>query len=66
MNYKVEFENNIPVRAILVAQIPITERAAFDQENGKSIIKYLFLEAENNHHAIYQAKKIVETVFRFN
>jgi hypothetical protein len=65
MNYKVEFENNTPTRAVWVAQIPTQERAEFDTVNGKTEIKYIFLEAENNKHALYQAKKIVETIFRF-
>jgi hypothetical protein len=65
MRYKVEFENNIPVRAILVNYVATNERAEFDIENGKTIIRYVLLEAENNKHALYQAKKIVETIFRF-
>lgn len=66
MKYKVEFENNEPVGAAMAMAVPDDEpRVAFDMHEGKTFIKHLYLEAENKENAISQAKKIIETIFRF-
>lgn len=67
MRYKVEFEHNVPVKAFAVRT---TDRGKdltdFGEENGKTVIKYLYVEAENEHDALSQAHRIVTTIFRFN
>lgn len=67
MRYKVHFENNIPVKALPVKNVDrgkdVTE---FGEENGKTVMKYLCVEAENETDAIKQAKRIAETIFKFD
>jgi hypothetical protein len=66
MRYKVEFDNNVPVRAIPVrAGNRINDLTDFGEVNGKACIKYLCVEAENEDDAIRQAQRIVATIFKF-
>lgn len=66
MKYKVEFENNEPVRADMAMAVADDEpRVAFDLQDGKTLIKHLYLEAENKENAISQARKIIQTIFKF-
>ena len=66
MKYKVDFEDNQPVRAAIAQAVADDEpRVAFDVQDGKTFIKHFYLEAENKENAIQQAKKIIETIFRF-
>ena len=66
MRYKVEFENNIPVKATLVK---FTDRSKdmtdFGEADGKATIKYLCVEAESESDAMKQAQRIVTTIFKF-
>jgi hypothetical protein len=66
MKYKVEFENNQPVRAAIAQALADNEqRVAFELNEGKTIIKHLYLEAESKENAIQQARQIIETIFKF-
>jgi hypothetical protein len=66
MRYKVEFENNQPVRAIPVhSGSRIADLTDFGEENGRSSVKFLYVDAESEHDAIQQAERIVTTIFRF-
>lgn len=65
MRYKVIFENNVPVTAIPVRVIDRKDITDFAEENGRTVIKYLCVEAENEKDAMQQAQRIVTTIFRF-
>jgi hypothetical protein len=66
MRYKVEFEDNIPIRAILIKMVNrINDITDFGEVNGRTVIKFLFVEAENEKDALQQAQRIVTTIFRF-
>ncbi len=65
MKYKVEFENNQPVRAAIVNFMADGEqRVAFETNDGKTTIKHLYLEAESKDNAIEQASEIIATIFK--
>jgi hypothetical protein len=66
MRYKVEFENNVPVRAVpLRTGNRVNDLTDFGEVNGKASIRYLCVEAENENDAIQQARRIVATIFKF-
>jgi hypothetical protein len=66
MRYKVEFENNVPVRAIAVRSANrIEDLTEFGEQNGKTCIIHLCVEAENEKDAMQQAQRIVTTIFKF-
>jgi hypothetical protein len=64
MGYKVEFEDNKAVRAILV-QNEINKRKfiEFSDEKDKVIIKSLYVEAADEANAILQAQQVVKTIW---
>lgn len=66
MRYKVEFENNVPVRAIAVrSNKKIDNLTDFDEAEGRSSVKFLYVDAENEQDAIHQAQRIATTIFKF-
>jgi hypothetical protein len=66
MKYKVEFENNIPVRAIVVRTTkPIANLTDFGEKDGKSSVEFLYVDAESEQDAIKQAQRIISTIFKF-
>lgn len=66
MRYKVEFVNNIPVKAHPVKSINRADNITeFGEQDGKICIKHLYVEAENEKDAMQQAQRIVTTIFRF-
>ncbi len=66
MKYKVEFENNMPVRAILVrSSNRIDNLTDFGEIDGKSSVKFLHVDAESESDALKQAQRIVTTIFKF-
>jgi hypothetical protein len=66
MRYKVEFENNVPVRAIPVRTANrIADLTEFGEKDGKTCLLYLCVEAENEKDAMQQAQRIVTTIFKF-
>lgn len=66
MKYRVDFKNNQPAHATLIsATVSVGQRAEFDIQEGKTIIKHLYLEADNPESAINQAKKILDRIFQF-
>jgi hypothetical protein len=66
MRYKVEFENNIPVHATKAQPgSRVDNLTDFGEVEGKSSVKFLYVEAENEHDALEQAQRIVRTIFKF-
>jgi hypothetical protein len=67
MKFRVDFENNLPAHATEIkgALNHNPHRAEFDVIDGKSVIKCLYLDADNSESAIRQAKNIVDKIFLF-
>jgi len=66
MKYKVEFENNIPVRAkVLRSAKPISNLTDFGEKEGKLSVEFLHVDAESEEDAIKQAQRIAATIFKF-
>lgn len=66
MRYKVEVENNLPVHASAVRSAKkIDNLTDFDEEVGRSSVKFLYVEAENEQDALQQAQRIATTIFKF-
>ena len=65
MKYKVEFENNLPVRAIPVRSgKSINNLTDFGEEQGQPIVKFLYVDAESEADALRQAQRIITTIFK--
>lgn len=66
MRYRVEFKNNIPVKAIQVSSVNRADNLTdFGEEDGRRCIRHLYVEAENETDALQQAQRIATTIFRF-
>jgi hypothetical protein len=67
MKFRVDFQNNIPASATEIkgALNHNPDRAEFDIVDGKSVIKCLYLDADNPESAMRQAKNILEKIFHF-
>jgi hypothetical protein len=66
MRYKVEFEDNIPMRAFKVKSKERVELLTdFSEVGGKTCIKFLYVDAESETDAISQARRVVTTIFKF-
>jgi hypothetical protein len=63
MGYKVEFENNEPVRASYVEKQKVNSFIEYSEEKNKVIIKSLYVEAADEANAIMQAKNVVKTIW---
>jgi hypothetical protein len=66
MKYRVEFDDNVPVRAMVVRSASrITNLTDFGEKEGKSFIAFLYVDAETERDAIRQAQRIVTAIFKF-
>jgi hypothetical protein len=63
MKYKVEFEHNVPVKAVLIKEPDKNSHITyFDEENEKTVIRALCVEVENEPNVIKQAQRIIEII----
>lgn len=53
------------VKATPVKSTPKEDLTGFAYEDGRRVVEYLYVDAENEADAIQQAQRIVITIFRF-
>lgn len=64
MGYKVEFEDNNPVRAFRVSREKAKNNfIEYTDEKNKVMIKSLYVEAADEANAILQAREVVKTIW---